>query len=751
MRNRKFGTRRTVSFDAFSFNVDGDVWGIKWRTPSLEIVFGVGGTALGCPTAHRMTACEILGFKETSKSCIAACCARYPARNFRKKRSHCGQIYCFNVIKNKPTLIDDISSHIEFPWMTTVCGLHEFPKSKNVPLTSLVLLKNRHTMAPKNTDLKLVCPVSEGCPYLLYQNRNNNYTPYHTIALPFERPIHLKSTTLRRTLLKLLFLSLPLTYSPRHYLSNISNTTPHKPFPSSFSPYIITTPALSFTNIFVILSRSTCLYHPFYATKMSTLYISNSSKIGHRTNVSSNPIRFPLSPSLPVAFSLPSKTYFQFSPSSPSTHIATRFCGTSHKHCAQTHSLPASPLRTSPRMIANIDFSPSASPQTPCKGPQSQRRRSFARISHSVPNNAKSPTSIVSRGDEFNDATPGADVGCTISTPVRTGPRFSTVPAERKVRFHAHRLSSKEDPLWFHKLSSLTFTLSSFIIVLMFPFRALVYGDLDVPGPNVLNPLLWAWAPSCVIQAVTGAQMAFQFRRTDPKSRDVFVNNSIMTLINVWVVLKLCVPLPAPFDSDMLSQSLMTVMTVTVIYMTGVSVYSAPDLIRTRNNNKYGRPKNGKNKKSVTEGTPMTFQDHIEWAIDYMNYIFPFFYPLPFVGGSFLFFVGHSSAWIAEQCDKYPRVRSVALYVNVAAALTIGIISLLVTLRDRKLVSKQTESLGISIISILLTIFLFDTLQYLIGFDVLKILHPHFLEHFWTFLHWLPLLTWLRTLPLRCV
>lgn len=290
--------------------------------------------------------------------------------------------------------------------------------------------------------------------------------------------------------------------------------------------------------------------------------------------------------------------------------------------------------------------------------------------------------------------------------------------------------------MWFHKLSSLTFTLSSFIIVLMFPFRAVMYGDLGLPDAHILNPLLWAWIPSCVIEAVTGAQMAYQFRRTDPKSRDVFVNNSIMTLINVWVVLKLCVPLSAPFNSYQLSEVLMTVMCVSVLYMTGVSVYNAPELIRTRNRKKkIGRHKKGKYNKVVEEGKTMTFEEKVEWTMDYVNYIFPFFYPLPFIIGSFLFFVGRDSTWIAEQCAKFPYVRSVALYVNVAAALTIGIISLLVTLRDRKLVSKKTESVGISVISILLTGFLFETLRVLIGFDALHVLRPDFWHVMESYLH----------------
>lgn len=464
---------------------------------------------------------------------------------------------------------------------------------------------------------------------------------------------------------------------------------------------------------------------------MSTIYVSTSSIVAQSTKVSSTPVPFLLSSPLPVAFSLPSKTYFQFSPSSPSTLAATRFCGNSHRHHAPGTSPLSSPLRTSPLLIANVDIGPSTSPRSPSKGPQSRYRRSFARMTHSVPTNGNSPTSIISREKEFNEAMGGSDVGCTSSQRVVTGPRFSVVPAERKVRFHMPRLSSKEDPLWFHKLSGITFTLSSIIIVLMFPFDAVMYGDLKLPDAHVLIPLLWAWVPSCVIQAVTGAKMAFQFRRSDPKSRDVFVNNSIMTLINVWVVLKLCVPLPTPFDSDQLCEVLITIMSVTVLYMTGVSVYHAPELIRTRNKKKkYGKQNKGKHTQAIDEGKPMTFQEKIEWTKDYVNYIFPFFYPLPFIIGSFLFFVGHNSAWIAEQCKKYPYVPSVAFYVNVAAALTIGIISLLVTLRDRKLVSKKTESVGISVISILLTAFLFETFRVFIGFEALHVLRPDFWHGF---------------------
>lgn len=284
-----------------------------------------------------------------------------------------------------------------------------------------------------------------------------------------------------------------------------------------------------------------------------------------------------------------------------------------------------------------------------------------------------------------------------------------------------HRLMSIEDPLWVHKLSSIVFLLSSLILIIMFPYRAIILHELSIPPPSILNPILLVWAPSCTVQAVTGAVMACQYRNSDRKSRDVFINNSVMTLIDVWVVVKLCIDLPAPFNSDLLSEGIMSVLTVTVVVMTSISVYHAPSLICNRNRTPQTRSANPNPEND--EKTANMFS--VSWIFDYINYIFPFFYPLPFIIGSFFVFVGHDSAWIKAQCQEFPNVSTVALYVNVGASFTVGMISLLVTLRDRKMVSKRTESIGISMISILLTAFLFETFRVLVGVESIHVFLPH--------------------------
>lgn len=316
------------------------------------------------------------------------------------------------------------------------------------------------------------------------------------------------------------------------------------------------------------------------------------------------------------------------------------------------------------------------------------------------------------------EGTEGKDIA---NDPVKQKSFLSSLSHNLKL----HRLASKEDRLWIHKSSSILFCVSSVLIMANLPVRQIFYHDAKLPPAAILNALLWVWMPATTVQALSGARLSLRFRKNDTDSRNMFLNNSIMTLINVCVILKLCIPLPALLDSDLLSQVIIGGLTALVTGMSFRSIAAAPNLLKTRQKRAI---KNRKNSNVNDTGDSGDDKRLLTTFKDYFNYIFPIFYPLPFMVGTFMFFVLHDSEWIRNQCELHPNMENIGLYLNVASAFTIGMTSLLVTIRDRKMISKKSESIGISAISIGLTAWLIQTLESFIGLEVLESLLPSFFE-----------------------
>lgn len=254
-----------------------------------------------------------------------------------------------------------------------------------------------------------------------------------------------------------------------------------------------------------------------------------------------------------------------------------------------------------------------------------------------------------------------------------------------------HRLRSIEDRRWIHKLCSICCILSTTTLALYGLGTNLMSTSVSLPSPTFLHSWIGIWAASVTVQAISGAFMAIKFRRREQSVRDAFLSNSFISLLNVCINLRVLYhPIFPLFQLFILP--LCALSTIYILKALG----SANKLIHSRRPTRQSR----------------TQQTMTEKLGDLCCYVLPESFPLPFILIAVNFFNAHDSAWVSSQFLTMPGLKEVCLYANILGTLAVSFVSFLVTLRDRRMISKSRESkliLFASIASLACTMWLIQT------------------------------------------
>lgn len=234
-----------------------------------------------------------------------------------------------------------------------------------------------------------------------------------------------------------------------------------------------------------------------------------------------------------------------------------------------------------------------------------------------------------------------------------------------------HRLRSIEDRRWIHKLCSICCILSTAALSFYGLGTNLLSSSISLPSPTFLHPCIGIWATSVTIQAVSGALMAIKFRQREPTVRDAFLTNSFISLLNVCVSLRVLYHSIVP----LFHQLILPLCALSAIFILK-GLTSANALISSRRPTRLSR-------------IPQTRTEKLG---DLCCYVLPESFALPFILAAVNFFNAHDGAWIASQFQVMSGLKEVCLYANVLGTLAVSFISFLVTLRDRKMISKGRES-----------------------------------------------------------
>lgn len=259
------------------------------------------------------------------------------------------------------------------------------------------------------------------------------------------------------------------------------------------------------------------------------------------------------------------------------------------------------------------------------------------------------------------------------------------------------RLITNEDPFGIHKWASIIYTLAS-IVILGTGGWSLAYEStaLQSTGTTVLPASLASWSIafslSNVIMCGASVRMSFIHRKGDLTARNAFLGTAVSSLFSGFFYIWLSPFAPSAFDVDIVSQSCFGVLLLLNAYFILDTMVQIPEIVEGRRDRR-------------VETVPSD-QNPTIFVRDALGYVLPIAWGLPVIGSTaYQTSIAHDRHWFLDYCHHievttgFPFLASVA-YLQVLASLAASYGALFVTLRDKKLISKQQELLGITVFSV---------------------------------------------------
>lgn len=236
-------------------------------------------------------------------------------------------------------------------------------------------------------------------------------------------------------------------------------------------------------------------------------------------------------------------------------------------------------------------------------------------------------------------------------------------------------LSTIQDRSWIHKITGTANLTSALALLSEFLYTCVTTSHPEITSTTL--PLFTVWALSSLGLSVSGTALAVKYEAHLPSQR-VFVGAAASLLLNAWMAWW-----STPFFPDFLSPYWInaTVVAPLCVFAT-YNVYTTlrdtgPLLDRRRDREAREIHESGRTPKFVL-------------ARDFLCYIVPVAYGLPFF--AFVYpqlAIFHDRQFIFDVGG--PDFGSISLYMNVLAGMNNSIGSFLVTVRDRKVITRSTE------------------------------------------------------------
>lgn len=226
----------------------------------------------------------------------------------------------------------------------------------------------------------------------------------------------------------------------------------------------------------------------------------------------------------------------------------------------------------------------------------------------------------------------------------------------------ARRLNTKGDFMASHKISGMAFVVLSTIIL----------GTGVVTGgqvPDFLEPATYLFAITMLVQMVSSIEMSFQFR-SDPSERRTMIGNALLAgysgVLSVWSSSFA----PDFMDIPCVSKAINLGFGIPILLTIVDSIVHANESLEVKKGNDVEK----------------------NYWVNFAVFMLPMVIAI-FTGSYSIYLFGfeHDRAWFLDLMDSGVLDRSVAFYNPVVNAVYASYMSLLWTLRDRKLISRQQE------------------------------------------------------------
>jgi hypothetical protein len=250
------------------------------------------------------------------------------------------------------------------------------------------------------------------------------------------------------------------------------------------------------------------------------------------------------------------------------------------------------------------------------------------------------------------------------------------------------RLITREDPYSIHKLSSILYSISAIIILGTALYRHLESPESFAVVPPSLELPTYVFAASNIIMCAVSTRMAFLHRRHDLTARNAFLGTGASSMFSGFYFLWTSPFGPGLFDDQLVSRLCFVVLVSLNVLLIGDTMIKVPSVVESRRDRR-------------AKDYPGRF-----W-VDAMGYVLPVAWGLPPLLITFyVATVAHDRAWFFEQCQYIDQMRGVPgmnaelNYLQVVTSMAASYGSLFVTLRDKKLISKNQELGWITVFSV---------------------------------------------------
>jgi hypothetical protein len=210
--------------------------------------------------------------------------------------------------------------------------------------------------------------------------------------------------------------------------------------------------------------------------------------------------------------------------------------------------------------------------------------------------------------------------------------------------------------------------------------------------PDSLAPWAVAYSLSNVVMCLASVRLSLLHRQGDLTARNAFLGTAVSSLFSGFFFLWVSPFAPTLFDNNIVSLGCFAILLLLNTVFIVDTLVKVPEVVEGRRDRK-AEP-------AITTADPFLF------ARDAIGYVLPIAWGLPVIGATgYQAALVHDRQWFLDYCHAiesstgFPFLASTA-YLQVLASLAASYGALFVTLRDKKLISKRHELLGITVFSV---------------------------------------------------
>lgn len=252
----------------------------------------------------------------------------------------------------------------------------------------------------------------------------------------------------------------------------------------------------------------------------------------------------------------------------------------------------------------------------------------------------------------------------------------------------ANRLMTRQDPHHIHKIAGISNLLSTTYMLVDSILFSVQCNQYVIPTDALYMPAFGVFAVSCLFLSASGLHLAYLYRSFLP-ARNVFMGSAGSLPLFAWLIWWCSPWFPCFLSAQWISVVVLTPLCLYGTLSTVATIAESDSIIE------YKRDNRARERALQSKGLSGV------WIRDFLVYILPTAYGLPFFGVFVpLVCILHSHVWFEQNIAPVGDLSGFILHFCLVASLSNSIGNFVVTLRDRKVIDRWLEMNIISLTSL---------------------------------------------------